>query len=119
VSLLGMFREPRIEMPRLTNLAQDEQLFPTCTIKAPGCIGFLRGGMVWCHSNLERHGKGKGLKAHDCFGAVGCPVCHTWVDTQRGPERDDVFERGRDRTLYILFLAGALKVNWKVKAVCP
>lgn len=119
MGLLGMFREPRLEVPKLTALANDEQLFPTCTLMAPPCIGFLRGGMVWCHSPLGWHGKGKGLKSHDPFGAVGCPPCHAWLDNERQPERFDMFLKGHARTFYILFLAGALKVVWKVKAVCP
>lgn len=100
-------REPRLEIPALTKAVRD---FP-CTLEVPGvCWGFREGCIVWCHSNKDRHGKGKGLKAHDCFGAAGCTPCHRYVDTHRGPEVDEIMQRGRDRTLYLLFERGKLKV---------
>lgn len=36
---------------------------------------------VWAHSNLMRHGKGRGLKAHDLFGAYLCFESHHDFDT--------------------------------------
>lgn len=39
-------------------------------------------GMDPAHSNLGEHGKGKGLKAHDCFFAALCSACHRWLDNQ-------------------------------------
>jgi hypothetical protein len=38
------------------------------------------GTIVAAHSNQSRHGKGLGLKAHDCFVAFLCAHCHHWLD---------------------------------------
>ncbi len=32
------------------------------------------------HSNQSRHGKGTGIKAHDCFAAALCRDCHSTID---------------------------------------
>lgn len=37
-------------------------------------------GVVAAHSNQQRHGKGMGIKAADCFVAFLCATCHHWVD---------------------------------------
>jgi len=98
-------REPRLEIPALIRAVRD---LP-CTIAIPGvCIG---RDIVACHSNEDRHGKGKGAKAHDCFIAAGCPPCHDWIDRNRHPERWDIMARARDRTLYLLFKNGKVKVT--------
>lgn len=111
MSLLGMFREPRLVLPKLTRLANLEASFDLCTLQVPGvCVGYRRGEMVWCHSNLDWHGKGKGLKSHDCFGAVGCPACHRWLDAERHKGRQEIFLKGHARTFYIIFRDGLLKV---------
>lgn len=36
--------------------------------------------VVWAHSNLPEHGKGKSIKAHDCFGFLACAECHAEID---------------------------------------
>lgn len=36
--------------------------------------------VVWAHSNQIVHGKGKGIKAHDLFGAYLCHHCHSELD---------------------------------------
>lgn len=38
------------------------------------------GTIVWAHSNQYLHGKGRGIKAHDIFGAYLCHKCHGWLD---------------------------------------
>lgn len=38
---------------------------------------------VWCHSNQSAHGKGERIKAHDCFGFLGCSSCHFAIDQGR------------------------------------
>lgn len=74
-----------------------------CTMHAPGCTG---GGAdtTFCHSNMQVHGKGKGVKAHDIFGFYGCRSCHDWYD--RGPASREVKEQyfltAHARTLLIL-----------------
>jgi len=37
--------------------------------------------IVAAHSNLQEHGKGMGLKAHDCMAAWLCYSCHQDYDT--------------------------------------
>lgn len=106
MSLLGMFREPRLVMPSLTRTAEGRE----CTLMVPGVCNGRTDTTVWAHSNQDRHGKGKGLKSHDPFGAWACFACHNWYDQGRDPDRHDVFERGRDRTFYQLFKEGTLKV---------
>lgn len=107
VSLLGTFREPRLVLPALTRTAQGQE----CMMRVPGVCNGRTDTTVWAHSNFDRHGKGKGLKAHDCFGAWACMACHDWLDRTRDPERQEVFDRARDRTLYVLFRDGRLKVT--------
>jgi hypothetical protein len=53
-----------------------------------GNCGTEDGTVVAAHSNLGEHGKGKGLKAHDCFFAALCAACHFWLDNQGGSGKD-------------------------------
>jgi hypothetical protein len=43
--------------------------------------------VVWAHSNRYKHGKGRGLKANDIFGAYLCHVCHSEFDAHKIPSR--------------------------------
>lgn len=43
------------------------------------------GTVVWAHSNKYRHGKGRGIKAHDLFGCYLCYQCHTLFDNGKMP----------------------------------
>jgi len=59
---------------------------------------------------MGRHGKGVGLKSHDCFGAFGCSACHQWYDTTSKQAADytrqqaeDAFWLGFERTLKFLW----------------
>jgi hypothetical protein len=99
-------RQPRLLLPALTRSARGMP----CTFRVDEVCNHDDATTVWAHSNEERHGKGKGLKAHDCFGAWACFSCHEWYDRNRGPVRDAAFARARDRTLYELFARGKLKV---------
>lgn len=50
---------------------------------APICFGCGRhndGTIVAAHSNQGIHGKGRSIKAHDCFVAALCYVCHSDLD---------------------------------------
>lgn len=54
------------------------------------------------HSNQERHGKGKSIKAHDCFTAALCRAAHRELDQGRMFSREDKFaywQRAHERTL--------------------
>lgn len=55
-------------------------------------------GLEPAHSNLDEHGKGFKLKAHDCFFAALCSLCHRWLDNQAGGGRDpsELYEATRD-----------------------
>ena len=43
--------------------------------------------VVAAHSNQLRHGKGRGIKASDCFVAYLCHACHEWLDAGRTASR--------------------------------
>jgi hypothetical protein len=43
------------------------------------------GTTVAAHSNQLKHGKGKGIKAHDCFVAYCCDECHEVIDSSKAP----------------------------------
>lgn len=81
------------------------------------------GTCVWAHSNLGEHGKGKSLKAHDCFGAILCYRCHSWLDQGSSgldptgvwsPTRDDkreMFIRAMHKTWLFLWERGLIRVS--------
>lgn len=84
------------------------------------------GCLAPAHSNLGEHGKGKGLKAHDCFWAALCDRCHKWFDNQGGLGKDPTgmyentaadkrvaFLRAMARTWLELWRRGRLRVNTK------
>lgn len=75
------------------------------------------GTVVAAHSNLSRHGKGKSIKAHDCFVAFLCHRCHSWLDQGCGPDptmvwsdmREDkemMFRHAMDDTMLRLWMNG-------------
>lgn len=42
------------------------------------------GPSVPAHSNEQRHGRGHGHKADDCFFAIVCPEAHDYLDGRKG-----------------------------------
>lgn len=72
-----------IRSRKITQSARGER----CTMFAPGCTG---GGLdtVLCHSNMQVHGKGKSIKAHDIFSFYGCSHCHWWYDNGPAPKEE-------------------------------
>ncbi len=97
--------------PALLRLARDE----SCA----NC-GAEDGTVVAAHSNLSRHGKGKSLKASDCFIAFLCHRCHSWLDQGTGMDPTDVFNctrhdkelmftRAMDATTLRLWQRGKIK----------
>lgn len=49
-----------------------------CYLRIPGiCTGQAHDP---CHSNQARHGKGRGIKAHDVYTVPGCRACHDELD---------------------------------------
>lgn len=82
---------------------------PICS----GCGKHNDGTVVAGHSNHLRHGKGKGIKAHDCFIAALCYECHSDLDqgtSMSKEERQDFWQQAHDTTLLWLFSSGTLKV---------
>jgi ferredoxin len=45
--------------------------------------------VVWGHSNLAEHGKGKSIRAHDCFGFLACHGCHALIDQGTRLQREE------------------------------
>lgn len=82
-----------------------------CQARLPCCVGGLSQP---AHSNWQRHGKGKGIKAHDCYVAAMCPACHRELDqghTMGREEKQEVWQRAFESTLLLLWQTGALAVN--------
>ena len=78
-----------------------------CTMQSLYCNGNPQT-TVWAHSNQQRHGKGTGIKSHDCYGAFLCSTCHALYDGRHLSnlsiaEKQELFDRARDKTLLILF----------------
>lgn len=69
--LRGMFRSRR-----LLDLAHRIESCQNCGRHIEGCEP--------AHSNEPEHGKGAGLKSHDCFFAALCHTCHAWYDNRGG-----------------------------------
>lgn len=90
-----MYRNQRIlDMPRHGDV-------PCCY------CGRLDGTVVAAHSNQGRHGKGLGLKAHDCFVAFLCHACHLFVDQGKADQdiRSSVWQAAHVRSLPYLWPA--------------
>ena len=62
----------------------------TQSAKHERCVscGADDGTIVWAHSNMQRHGKGMGIKAHDLFGAYLCSQCHFKYDNGAWSRQD-------------------------------
>lgn len=97
---------------KLLDLARDE----ACT----NC-GAQDGTIVAAHSNLSRHGKGKSIKAADCYIAFLCHRCHSWLDQGLGRDPTDtwlgyredkeaMFCRAMEKTLLQLWTSKKIKV---------
>jgi ferredoxin len=69
---------------KLTDLARGQD----CLFNIPGVCNYNAETTVAAHSNLLRHGKGKGLKAHDCYSAWACSNCHSWLDQGQASRAD-------------------------------
>jgi len=84
-----------------------------CQFQIPGvCDGGV--GADPCHSNQQLHGKGKSLKAHDCFVAAGCRACHREVDQGMRLSRDErvhYWQVAHDRTMLLLWQRDIIEVK--------
>lgn len=86
-----------------------------CQVKIPGvCQGYSPEGCEPAHSNQQRHGKGKGLKAEDCFYAAACHACHVELDQGHALSREEkarYWQLGFENTYRRLLVDGLLIVG--------
>ena len=75
----------RFRSPELLRVAAGQ----SCTLRLPGCTG---GPCVSAHSNQAKHGKGRSVKADDCFIAHACDRCHREIDQGKNLTRAEKFE---------------------------
>lgn len=64
------------------------------------------GTVVAAHSNQLVHGKGGALKAHDCFIAALCAVCHSALDQGKDMsklERREFWQMAHNKTMLEFF----------------
>lgn len=66
---------------------RNEKLRVLCQGKTCCNCGSEDGTAVGAHSNQSIHGKGKSIKADDCFTCPLCYRCHAWLD-QNGTSMD-------------------------------
>jgi len=99
-------REEPIRLPEYLKWMRGQR----CQLRTPDCTD---GPGMGCHSNRQADGKGKGVKAHDVFVAIGCAACHRWLDEGASPrgDKEAVFDGALRRTLEIAFRAGVL--GWR------
>lgn len=60
-----------------------------CYLRIPRCCTGQANDP--CHSNQLRHGKGKGIKAHDEFTVPGCRACHNEIDQGKRFTKEEKF----------------------------
>jgi hypothetical protein len=60
-----------------------------CYIRVPGVCALkpVDETVVPCHSNLQVHGAGAGIKADHRFTFPGCLACHFWLDQSIVPTK--------------------------------
>lgn len=89
---------------KLLDLARDKE----CQI-----CGTQDGTVVSAHSDQARHGKGMGIKSHDCFIAWTCYKCHLALGdgSMTREDRDRLWQRAHERTLLRMFQDGLLEVR--------
>ena len=78
-------------------------IFP-CHLNLPGCEG--GDSSEPAHSNQAKHGKGGGMKAHDCFVVPACRSCHREFDqgkTMTKQQKADLWD-----SAYLVFLPKAM-----------
>jgi len=82
-------------------------------LNVPGICNYDPETTVSAHSNLQAHGKGKAIKAHDCFVCWACRDCHEWLDHGQATrqEKEGAFERAKDRTLLKMWELGLIQVS--------
>lgn len=94
-------------MYRNKNLLEAVRDFP-CQI-----CGAEDGTIVAAHSNQLRHGKGRGIKAHDYAIAALCYQCHMEIDQGNGSResKTQAWNDAHINTLHLLFDRGIIEVR--------
>lgn len=93
----------------LLNAARGQE----CQINIPGVCTNNPETVVAAHSNQLKHGKGGGLKAHDCYIAWACYDCHMELDQGhklRYEDKLEYWQRGFEKTVLQMWLLGLIKV---------
>lgn len=62
-----------------------------CYLAIPGVCQNARETVVPAHSNQQKHGKGRGIKAHDEFTVPACFHCHAILDQGAQFSREEKF----------------------------
>lgn len=101
-----------IRSPKYLKAARGEH----CMVQIPGVCNYDPTTTVMAHSNKSRHGKGLGIKAHDCFVALACSNCHSVVDghhrtTYTKADIDMFWQNGFEKTLLWAFENGHMKFS--------
>jgi hypothetical protein len=93
----------------LLKLAKGEK----CLLQvADDCLGDEGSTTVAAHSNLMAHGKGRGLKAEDCYTVWACYRCHSNFD------QGGVFFRADKEILFTEALLRQIE-EWRKIATSP
>jgi hypothetical protein len=82
-----------------------------CQLQIPSICNGNPETTVAAHSNQLIHGKGLGIKAHDCFIAWACSSCHAEIDQGNKlshQEKIDYWNVGFQRTILKMFLQGII-----------
>jgi ferredoxin len=84
----------------------------SCMVQIPDICNGNNETTVAAHSNQLTHGKGMGIKAHDCFIAWSCSSCHAEIDQGKMSKEDRNFywQQGFERTLLAMLQLGILVV---------
>ena len=67
------------------------------------------GTVCGAHSNLSKHGKGRGIKASDAFAASLCFACHMELDQgskMTREEREQMWQAAHEKTVKKLIELG-------------
>lgn len=76
----GMYRNRK-----LLDVAHDAP----CMFRIPGVCRDQVDPSIPCHSNEQRHGRGKDNKSHDVYAPAGCGPCHYWYDFGKDASREE------------------------------
>ena len=100
---------PMYRNKRLLDAARGQE----CMVQIPGVCNNNPETVVAAHSNQLKHGKGGGLKAHDCYVAWACYACHAELDQgkMRYEKKCEYWQAGFERTMLQMFLQGIVKVG--------